>query len=259
MDLLKNNFTSLVNDEFVRPEVLNSVQKQDTPQIQVSRFTNTVSKISSEKEKKDNSDAEDIIKTPTNANPPSNKRKRQQRASATKSSMSFGNGTDCTKKNKSNIDKQMKTTQENAKENTTTSTSYKKRTKKRQAKLKRKIMEDSDESYEETAEKTREKTTATKDKKIACPHCNKMFSACGLGGHKAKAHPGLNTAYRNKMEVRKKNYANLQILREAQRRIRKSLNDPNLKNAELPRSMVEKHKGIIRDEIEKGVFELEID
>ena len=54
MDLLKNNFTSLVNDEFVRPEVLNSAQKQDTPQIQVSRFTNTVSKISSENEKKDN-------------------------------------------------------------------------------------------------------------------------------------------------------------------------------------------------------------
>jgi len=59
-------------------------------------------------------------------------------------------------------------------------------------------------------------TTLNKDRKIPCPHCHREFSAQGLGGHKAKAHPGLNIEYQQKLEIRKKNSDKLQILRLAQ-------------------------------------------
>lgn len=59
-------------------------------------------------------------------------------------------------------------------------------------------------------------TTLNKDRKIPCPHCHREFTAQGLGGHKAKAHPGLNIEYQQKQEIRKKNSDKLQILRLAQ-------------------------------------------
>lgn len=125
---------------------------------------------------------------------------------------------------------------------------------KRNAKAARKYSESegtSDSDYNKGASKGKKF-----EKLLKCPHCSKTFTAQGLGGHKAKAHPGLNISYQEKIKVREENKINLEILREAQKRIKLHLGNPNLKNSQMSRSMVEAFKKQVRDDIESGKFVL---
>ena len=90
-----------------------------------------------------------------------------------------------------------------------------------------------------------------KNKKIKCPHWDKSFTAQGLGGHKAKAHKGMNKEYKRKMEIRNGNKNNLEILRLAQFRYMYDRNMLDMRPSLIPRSQIISYKASINSQIEK--------
>ena len=89
----------------------------------------------------------------------------------------------------------------------------------------------------------------SEEEKIPWPHCSKRFTAQGLGGHKAKAHKGLNHEYQEKLKVRKMNKNNLEILRLAQQQYKIDTNSFNIISSKIPRSIIIRNKKLIQDKI----------
>ena len=86
---------------------------------------------------------------------------------------------------------------------------------------------------------------------IKCPHWDRKFSAQGLGGHKAKAHKGMNTEYQRKLEVRNRNKPNMSILRLAQFSYLYDRNMLDMQVSLIPRSKTISYKKQIRELIEE--------
>ena len=86
---------------------------------------------------------------------------------------------------------------------------------------------------------------------LPCPYWGKKFSSQGLGGHKAKAHKGLNFEYQQKLEIRRKNKNNLDILRLAQFQYKFDHNWMNIESSKIPRSYIIKNKLMIVNQIEE--------
>lgn len=90
----------------------------------------------------------------------------------------------------------------------------KKRVYKRKA---RKPSIDKEEDGSESGTDEAKKPNTKQVKQLAWDICGKKFSPQGLGGHKAKAHPGENKEYKIKQKVREENEDNRILLRLAQR------------------------------------------
>lgn len=93
------------------------------------------------------------------------------------------------------------------------------------------------------------KSSGKKGDLLPCPFCDKFFCSTGLGGHKAKAHPGMNLDYKRKLIVRNKNAKKLKLLRLAQEMYRRKEGDYTIKNSEMHRGLIEKYKKEWMDQI----------
>jgi hypothetical protein len=69
-----------------------------------------------------------------------------------------------------------------------------------------------------------------------------MFSPQGLGGHKAKAHPGENMEYQAKQKVREKNEEKRTLLRLAQRYYYMKFSGKDIHPKKINRMQLEKLK-----------------
>lgn len=81
----------------------------------------------------------------------------------------------------------------------------------------------------------------TKVKMLACKTCKKLFTAQGLGGHRAKAHPMQNHDYQEKIKKREQNKPRLNLLRMAQLKYYETVSTkipPNL----IPRQIINRYK-----------------
>ena len=100
-----------------------------------------------------------------------------------------------------------------------------------------------DSSETKATEEDTEVVKATKKSgKIACQDCGKVFTAQGLGGHRAKAHPGQNPSYKEKMMIRRGNQHKREVLRFAQYLYYQRFPDRKILVKDIPRNIIQKLK-----------------
>ena len=84
-------------------------------------------------------------------------------------------------------------------------------------------------------------------KKYSCVFCGRCFTPQGLGGHMARAHPGMNREYERKQKISKANKPRMRILRLAQLIYKFERNLLNEVNVEILRSYIIKNKLLIEE------------
>lgn len=93
-----------------------------------------------------------------------------------------------------------------------------------------------------TAEVFEEVKVPKRQGKMECKDCGKTFTAQGLGGHRAKAHPGQNQSYREKMLVRRENQDKREILRFAQYLYYQRYSHTSILVKDIPRATLQRLK-----------------
>lgn len=113
--------------------------------------------------------------------------------------------------------------------------------KRRESKADRKKTSASDFENEEDEYKEDEEgetfTKKTKRRNRQWDICYKYFTSQGLGGHRAKSHPGQNKSYQKKLAIRGANSENRKLLRLAQVLYYKEYND-GCKPKDIPRGII---------------------